>query len=311
MRITVFVFILIGCAASMVVAAPYTFVSMADSRGSDNGVNDSVLTTLAGLVVAQDPEFVVFQGDLVNGSATDATLTSQLNHWRDVMAPIYSSDMYGAKIYAGTGNHEIQGSGSEAVWQGLFSDLPANGPAGETYMTYSFDYQNAHFVMLNTDRYGSVHTLNYDWLAADLAATSANHIFVMGHEPAYPVGPHVGSSLDVYATQRDAFWQLLDDYDVGIYFTGHEHLYNHIEVDGVHQVLNGTSGAPLYSGYGGEFYHYALITVDGLDVSVDIIDDSGALRDHFEYTQIPLPSTALLLLPGIAALLLLRRRTGK
>jgi len=267
-------------------ATPFSFVSMADSRGADNGVNSAVLGTLADLVAAENAEFVVFQGDLINGSSDTTVMTSQLNHWRDVMAPLYSSDMYGAKVYAGVGNHEIWTTSQEAVWQSIFTELPDNGPAGETYMTYSFDYGNSHFIMMDTNRAGEAHTINYDWLAADLAATTAEHIFVMGHEPAFPVGPHLGSSLDVYPEQRDAFWQLMSDNNVDIYFTGHEHLYNHIEVGGIHQVLNGTSGAPIYGGYGGDFYHYALVTVDGGTVSVDVIDDSGTVRDSFNYTKV-------------------------
>ena len=101
-------------------------------------------------------------------------LASQLNHWRSIMALIYSGDMYGAKIYAGPGNHEIRSSESEEVWQSIFQELPANGPSDETYMTYSFDYLNSHFVMLNTNRAGSAHTVNYEWLADDLAGTSAD-----------------------------------------------------------------------------------------------------------------------------------------
>ena len=285
-----FVLLMILFGVSSVYSAPFRFISMADSRGVNNGVNDTVLSDIVDLILLEDAEFVLFSGDLVSGSITDSVLTSQLNHWRDVMAPIYISDMFGAKVYAGPGNHEIRSSGSEVVWQSIFSDLPSNGPAGETYMTYSFDYLNSHFVMLNTDRAGNPHTINYNWLANDLASTTADHIYVFGHEPAFPVGPHLGSSLDFFPNQRDAFWQLLADYDVDIYFAGHEHLYNHIEVGGVRQVIVGTCGAPIYSGYGGEFYHYALVTVDGPDVSVEIIDDSGAIRDSFEYTLIDDPA---------------------
>ena len=191
--------LLVSClvAISSGYAEPFSFISMADSRGVNNGVNDAVLSGIVDLVVQEDAQFVLFPGDLVNGSSDASTLASQLSHWRDIMAPVYSSDMYGAKVYAGPGNHEIRNSESEGVWQSIFSDLPSNGPAGETYMTYSFDYLNSHFVMLNTNRAGSYHTVNYDWLASDLAAATADHIFVFGHEPAYPAGPHLGSSLDV------------------------------------------------------------------------------------------------------------------
>lgn len=277
-----FALLIIFFGVSNTYSAPFNFIVMADSRGSNNGVNDAVLSRIVDLVLLEYAEFLLFPGDLVTGDSMDSTLTSQLYHWRDVMEPIYASDMYGEKLYAGPGNHEIRHSGSEAVWQSVFSDLPFNGPTGEIYMTYSFDYQNSHFIMLNTDRAGLSHTINYDWLADDLASTSAEHIFVFGHEPAFPVGPHLRSSLDVYPVQRNAFWQLLSDYNVEIYFAGHEHLYNHIEVDGVHQVITGTCGAPIYSGSGGEFYHYALVSVDESDLFLDIIDDSGTMRDSID-----------------------------
>jgi hypothetical protein len=307
--LTLIIFVLL--AASSGYAVPFSFISMADSRGTSNGVNDNVLSSIADAIVQEDANFVLFPGDLVNGSVHDGTLASQLNHWRDIMAPVYSSDMYGAKVYAGPGNHEILNSGSEGVWQSIFSDLPSNGPTGETYMTYSFDYLNSHFVMLNTDRAGSPHTINYDWLANDLAAASADHIFVFGHQPAYPAGPHRGYSLDANPDQRDAFWQLLVDHNVDIYFAGHEHLYNHIEVDGVHQVIAGTCGAPIYGGYGGDFYHYALITVDGLDVSVSIFDDNLEMRDSFEFQTVPAPSTITLLGAGLIGLAGFRRRAAR
>ena len=276
-----FVLLSISLGSSAAYAESFNFIAMADSRGNNNGVNDVVLSRIVDLVSQENAQFIVFSGDLVSGSCTDIVLTSQLYHWRDVMNPIYNSTMYGAKVYAGPGNHDICNSGSESVWQSVFDDLPLDGPSGETYMTYSFDYLNSHFIMVDTNRTGNFHTINYNWLANDLASTSAEHIFVFGHEPAFPAGPHVGSSLDYYPSQRDAFWQLLSDYNVDIYFAGHEHLYNHVNVNGVHQVIAGTVGAPIYSGYGGDFYHYALITVDGSDVSVEIIDDSGAVRDGF------------------------------
>lgn len=314
-----FVFRLMGAmffclvAVSNIYAESFSFVSMADSRGGNNGVNDAILSNLLSAVMSSGSEFIVFSGDLVTGSSDNSVLNSQLNHWRDVMAPAYNSDMYGAKVYAGPGNHEIaNSSSSEGVWQSVFSDLPSNGPAGETYMTYSFDYMNSHFIMLDTNRAGLYHTLNYDWLANDLAATTADHIFVFGHEPAYPVGPHINSSLDADPAQRDAFWQLLNSYNVqDIYLTGHEHLYNHTEVDGIHQVITGTSGAPIHTGYGGEFYNYALITVDGLDVLVNVFDDGGALRDSFQYTVTPEPSAALLLPLGLFVIGAVKARYAK
>jgi len=52
-------------------------------------------------------------------------------------------------------------------------------------------------------------------------------VFVIGHEPAFPQDAyHMGDSLDKYPTDRNAFWQLLNDHGVLAYICGHTHCYS-------------------------------------------------------------------------------------
>ena len=118
--------------------------------------------------------------------------------------------------------------------------------------TYSFDYENAHFVMLN-EYLGSVegqpkHPLAcawnglLTWLSADLASTGQPAVFVVGHEPAFvheSSVAHCGDSLDdpgcpgntasppndwkQIRPARDRFWQLLRARRVVAYVEGHTH----------------------------------------------------------------------------------------
>ena len=130
-------------------------------------------------------------------------------------------------------------------------NLTNTGPPGCEETTYSFDYGNSHFVVLNeyydgtsdigTD--GDVVDALYNWLAADLAATDRTHIFVFGHEPAYPWPDaqtgrerHVGDSLDAHVANRDRFWALLQSHGVVAYLCGHTHNYSAVEFDGVWQL---------------------------------------------------------------------------
>jgi hypothetical protein len=83
----------------------------------------------------------------------------------------------------------------------------------------------------------------YDWLVADLSATDKTHIFVFGHEPAYPQPDadngrvrHLGDSLDQYPANRDRFWNLLRDEGIVAYVCGHTHNHSAIEIDGVWQL---------------------------------------------------------------------------
>jgi len=124
------------------------------------------------------------------------------------------------------GNHD----GDEKSWVNSHNQtLPFNinwGPRScDQYTTFSFDYSNAHFVIL--DEYcvnsGDIDDALYAWLSADLHATDQPAIFVFGQEPAYPYYRHVGDSLDDYPENRDRFWQLLHDTGVVAYICGHTH----------------------------------------------------------------------------------------
>jgi len=130
------------------------------------------------------------------------------------------------------------------------------GPEPCPRTTYSFDYQNTHFVALNVycneeapwGIDGSISDTIYDWLAEDLEKTQKQHIFVFGHEPAYPrpdsdTGEirHLGDSLDQYPQARDRFWGLLKDHGVLAYLHGHTHGYHAEKIDGIWQINAGQS----------------------------------------------------------------------
>ena len=83
----------------------------------------------------------------------------------------------------------------------------------------------------------------YSWLVDDLNATDKRHIFVFGHEPAYPQPDadngrlrHLGDSLDGHPANRDRFWNLLKDKGVVAYMCGHTHGYSAVAIDGVWQL---------------------------------------------------------------------------
>jgi hypothetical protein len=160
--------------------------------------------------------------------------------------------------YPVVGNHELPDQGTESAWGANMAWLNSYdygtvnpGPTGCPTTTYSFDVQNAHLVVLNEycDDSGDDVTVGdvpdhlYDWLAADLSATAQPHVFVFGHEPAYPQPDadngrvrHVGDSLDEDPANRDRFWALLRDHGVAAYICGHTHNYSAVRIDGVWQL---------------------------------------------------------------------------
>lgn len=160
-------------------------------------------------------------------------------------------------------------------------NLVNQGPDSCPHTTYSFDYQNAHFIALNVyctedspwGIDGSITDTLTNWLAADLAATDKTHIFVFGHEPAYPqpddqtgLTSHYYESLDQYPDARDRFWTLLQEYGVRAYFCGHTHNYSAVRIDGVWQIEAGQAMGVRAAPSPGT---YLIVTIEGEKVTVE------------------------------------------
>lgn len=259
----------------------FSFAAMCDSRGDYNGVNVPVLKFLTqNILENRDVKLLVFPGDLINGSVNSSKNYGQLLQWKKVMAPVYKSARFiGPKVLVSIGNHEIATSKAVRQFKKLFP-MPKNGPRHERGFTYSYDYGDIHFVSVMTDRCqprlnGYLNYVNcYDWLEKDLKDArkrGAKHIFVFGHQPAFPISAHIKDGLpnarwarkvktgrtpmtisgkpdpDFFKKQRDKFWNILKKHKVDAYICGHEHCYGRQKVDGVWQILVGGAGAPLYS----------------------------------------------------------------
>ena len=155
------------------------------------------------------------------------------------------------------------------------------GPEPCQRTTYSFDYRNAHFVALNVycnadapwGIDGSVTDPVYDWLAADLAHTEKTHIFVFGHEPAFPhtdvetgQANHIGDSLDQYPEARDRFWSLLQAHQAVAYIHGHTHTYSAVQVGGVWELDAGQAMGVRAAPSPGTFL---VITVQGEKIMLE------------------------------------------
>lgn len=159
--------------------------------------------------------------------------------------------------YPVIGNHELDKPEHMAYLRAYnaggrtLPGIVSAGPPGARETCYSFDYQNAHLVVLNqyydgasdsgTD--GDVGDALYEWLAADLAANDKPLVFVFGHEPVVSVPDltngrvrHRGDSLDKYPANNHRFWTLLRQHGVLAYFCGHTHNLSLAQINGVWQI---------------------------------------------------------------------------
>ena len=156
--------------------------------------------------------------------------------------------------YAVLGNHDPESPSTMEYLREYGKTVPNvvnRGPKGCEESTYSFDWGDAHFVVLNV-YYDGVRDWSLEgevvpelmrWLEADLVATAKEWIFVFGHEPLMAMPDmdngrirHQGDSLDENPENAFAFHQLLLKYGVDAYVCGHTHNTSYAKINGLWQL---------------------------------------------------------------------------
>ena len=183
--------------------------------------------------------------------------------------------------YPVVGNHEEETASDMIYLRGYGYGAVNPGPSGCPETTYSFDYANVHIAVLNEycDTAGDDVTAGdvpdhlYNWLVADLAATTQEHVFVLGHEPAYLLPDedngrlrHETDSLNAFPANRTRFWDLLKTEGVVAYICGHTHNYSLAGFEGVWQM---DAGHARSLGDTGAASTFILVNVDGPAVTYE------------------------------------------
>jgi hypothetical protein len=171
---------------------------------------------------------------------------------------------------------------------------------------YSFDYGNAHFVVLNN--YFSMNTVGsaqYNWLTADLAASNQFWKFVFFHEPAY-----ASNSLQQPRDSTKTVQNLVprfEQYGVDMVFSGHWHYYERmkpllggqvstIEAGGVVYLVTGGGGAGLHGVGTGTLnprtaakvqkFHLTMMDVNGCSLQLSAVQKVSDPADTFDASDI-------------------------
>ncbi len=146
----------------------------------------------------------------------------------------YGNLLRNTPIWPTIGNHDYM-TGQGTPYYANFS-LPTNSEAGGvpsgTEHYYSFDYNNIHFISLDSivgTLSASANTVMTDWLRQDLAATTQRWIIAYWHG-----GPYTKSSHDSDSTTDTLAWMvqmrenivpILESYGVDLVLNGHSHAY--------------------------------------------------------------------------------------
>ena len=251
-----FIWALAGALAALAVMAAdpgpnnFRFAILGDRTGdAQPGIYGRIWTEID----AEHPDFIINVGDSIQGG-DDATARSE---WR-ALRPLW--DRYRYRLYFTPGNHDIWSPASHAIYE-----RETAHPA-----SYSFDYQNAHFIVLDNSQAPD--------LSVDLPADQMQFLerdlkqnrdrdpkFVFFHKPLWLIPVKFQSS-------HFAFHQLITKYGVRCVVSGHGHQYVRGSLNGVTYLEAPSSGGKL-KGQGfeqGWFYGHVLASVKGSNVELQV-----------------------------------------
>jgi predicted phosphodiesterase len=270
-------------------AVPFSFIVMGDTRnGAD--AHRRIVERMAQEV----PDFVLGTGDMVDDGSHD----DQWQQFFDIENRLLRDNVFFPSI----GNHDRQGRGRTADSYRAFFSVPDNG--GDTERYYAFTYAAARVLVLDSNEYSFALSDQTAWLERELIAArqdpAVRHVFVVMHHPPYSISLH-GGSLDL----RERWTPLFEKYQVSAVFSGHDHVYERAEHNGIHYFVSGGGGAPLYPRRPNpspvdveavkkfeRAYHFLRVMVTGSRVEVTGVRADGTVIETTAWTVSVMPPAA-------------------
>jgi hypothetical protein len=253
----------------------------------DSGTGDADQLSLVPHMLAAEADFMLHTGDVVypDGEAED--------YLAKYFLP-YADFLRNTPVFPSLGNHDLHTDNGQPYLDAFY--LPENNPLGnERY--YSFNWGQAHFVSLDSNL--NLPSLELNWLREDLQAATTRWKIVFFHHPPYSCGMH-GSDSNV----RAELAPLLQELDVDVVFSGHEHDYertyplvdgaavdthqdpNYVDTSGVVYIVTGggstarpTSDACDYTSVARAATHFTQVDIDGNRLTIRAIDNNGSVLD--------------------------------
>lgn len=243
----------------------FRLLFMADFR-----TNTSIHDKIAKLAAETYPQVAIYGGDLcVNGEYT----SWKREFFRSPELELISR----VPFFNATGNHEGNGPNTRAFLQN-----PESASKSPEY--YSFDYGDLHVLVLNTEIDLKPGSPQYEFAKEDLAASSASWKVVVSHDPAYCAGGH-GEDYNMVTISK----QIFEHNHVDFVLSGHTHFYQHNLVNGIHHLVIGSVGAPLYDPEMASYtlvslkdYCWAIMDVSPTKLSLNVYNAQNKKLDNLE-----------------------------
>ncbi|MCR4615515.1 MAG: metallophosphoesterase [Clostridiales bacterium] len=192
------------------------FIHITDPQSQNEGQYTGAWATLLKTAFEMFPEskFIASTGDNVD-KGTNA------NQWQWYFNTA-SDTLLQKPIMTAAGNHEDENDVIPVNFP--LTNIPKQSTYTGVY--YSYDYNNIHFIVLNTNDLGSDKALSdaqINWLKEDAKASKAQWKIVMLHKALYSNSSHYDDK-DVAAIRKQ-LGKLLPDLGIDVVLQGHDHTY--------------------------------------------------------------------------------------
>ena len=200
----------------------FSFLYVNDSQGMVESDYETYLNTLEQAdATFPGASFMLHSGDFVDDGSNE-------DYWNWVLDSNVSASL---ATTPAAGNHEDRSSVEDVTVDNAlmshfnFQNLPDQDTSTGVY--YSFVYENATFIVLNTNDLAEDETLSaqqYNWAYETAQNADTQWKIILMHKSPYSNGPH-GEDSDVVAI-RAQLDQLCATCDIDLVLSGHDHVYN-------------------------------------------------------------------------------------
>lgn len=180
----------------------------------------------------------------------------------------------GFDFFPVVGNHDVGDPWSEEIYLRTW---------GIENPYYERTIGGVRFLALSTEipgENGDVRGDQLAWLRAELAPRPGGtpRTVVLMHRPVFSKG-HYESEPMPHANELHALFRASG---VKLVLASHDHLFYHLEKDGVTYVVSGGAGAPLQHGYPGDYHHLLRVGVDPRGFHLQSLGLDGRVHDALD-----------------------------
>jgi len=219
----------------------FRFAIVGDRTG---GANSVIYERIWRQIGTFRPHFAINVGDTIEGGDEEKAESE----WR-ALRPIWRR--HGFPFYFTPGNHDIWSERSLKIYE-KETGRPRN---------YSFDFQNAHFTVLDNSRTLELGEDQLKFLEEDLKANQGRSPkFIFFHKPYWIGFLKLGSG-------EFPLHRIAKQYGAGHIVNGHAHAFFRMTRDGIAYLAVGSSGGRLR---GTEYYHFIEGVVKGERVELTL-----------------------------------------